>query len=193
MDLLMRERTDYESLQNPQTVFVAFDLETTGLSPQYDRIVEIGAVKFVDGREIVRFNALVNPGMPMPAGASSVNGIIDAMLAGKPAIEAVLPEFLEFITGSVLVAHNAQFDLGFVSAALRKQGKGVLPNDFVDTQPMSRRAWPGRQNYKLQSLASDLGVKSIEAHRAEDDARVCMEVFLAGLRKLNPGGQTSFF
>ena len=189
----MRERTDYESLQNPQTVFVAFDLETTGLSPQYDRIVEIGAVKFVDGRESVRFNALINPGVAMPPGASAVNGITDAMLQGQPSLEAVLPTFLDFITGAVLVAHNAQFDLGFVAAALRKLSKPVLPNDFVDTQPMSRRAWPGRQNYKLQSLALDLGVKALEAHRAEDDARVCMEVFLAGLKKLNPGGQTSFF
>ncbi|MEI8093969.1 MAG: 3'-5' exonuclease [Spirochaetales bacterium] len=189
----MGERTDYESLQNPQTVFVAFDLETTGLSPQYDRIVEIGAVKFIDGRETARFSALVQPGLAMPPGASAVNGITDAMLEGKPGIEAVLPAFVEFVGSSVLVAHNAQFDLGFVTASLRRQGNPMLANDFIDTQPMSRRAWPGRQNYKLQSLALDLGVKALEAHRAEDDARVCMEVFLACLKKLNPGGQTSFF
>ncbi len=189
----MRERTDYESLQNPDTLFVAFDLETTGLSPQYDRIVEIGAVRFRDGKEERRFSALIHPGLKMPSGATSVNGITDAMLEGKPSLEVVFPEFLEFIANGILIAHNASFDLGFVAAALRKQSRPVLANDYVDTRPMAMRAWPGRGNYKLQSLAVDLGIRSLEAHRAEDDARVCMEVFLAGLKKLNPGGQTSFF
>ncbi len=166
----MRERTDYESLQNPES-----------------------AVRFRDGKEEGRFSALIHPGMKMPSGATSVNGITDAMLDGKPPLEEVLPGFLEFAGDGILIAHNASFDLGFVAAALRKQARGVLPNDYVDTRPMSQRAWPGRSNYKLQSLAVDLGIKSLEAHRAEDDARVCMEVFLAGLKKLNPGGQTSFF
>ncbi len=189
----MRERIDYESLLNPDTVFVALDLETTGLSPQYDRIVEIGAVKFVDGKVVETFSELVNPGIAMPPGATAVNLITDVMLEGQPQLETVLPRLLSFLDDAVLVAHNAPFDLGFLSAALRKQGKPPLTHQYVDTQPMGRKAWPGRHNYKLQSLALDLGVKALDAHRAKDDARVCMEVFLAGLRKLNPGGQTSFF
>lgn len=189
----MKERQDYESLQNPDLVFVAFDLETTGLSPQLDRIVEIGAVRYVDGKESGRFGALVNPEMPMPPGAAAVNGITDAMLEGKPTIREVLPEFLQFIEGAVLVAHNASFDLGFVNSAMARLGKGRLANDFVDTRVMTQKAFPGRSNYKLQSLALDLGVTAVEAHRAEDDARVCHEVFLLALKQLNPGGQTSFF
>ena len=189
----MRERQDYESLQNPDLVFVAFDLETTGLSPQLDRIVEIGAVKFVDGKETARFGCLVNPEMAMPPGAAAVNGITDDMLAGKPTIREVLPGFLEFLGTSLLVAHNASFDLGFVRFTMERLGKGRLSNDFVDTRLMAQKAFPGRSNYKLQSLAVDLGVKAVEAHRAEDDARVCQEVFLACLKQLNPGGQTSFF
>lgn len=189
----MKERQDYESLQNPDLVFVAFDLETTGLSPQLDRIVEIGAVKFVDGRETERFGALVHPEMAMPPGAAAVNGITDAMLEGKPPIREVLPDFLKFIEGAVLVAHNASFDLGFVNSAMGRLGKGRLGNDFVDTRVMAQKAFPGRANYKLQSLALDLGVKAREAHRAEDDARVCRELFQACLKQLNPGGQASFF
>jgi DNA polymerase-3 subunit epsilon len=189
----MKERLDYESLQNPELVFVAFDLETTGLSPQLDRIVEIGAVKFVDGKETERYGLLVNPEMPMPPGAAAVNGISDDMLAGKPTIRDVLPEFLQFIGGAVLVAHNAGFDLGFVNSAMGRLGLGRLANDYVDTRVMAQKAFPGRANYKLQSLAADLGVKALEAHRAEDDARVCQEVFEACLKELNPGGQTSFF
>jgi len=189
----MRERQDYESLQNPELVFVAFDLETTGLSPQIDRVVEIGAVKFVDGQETDRFGALVNPDMLMPPGAAAVNGITDDMLVGKPFIRDVLPEFLRFSEGAVLVAHNASFDLGFINSAMGRLGKGRLSNDFVDTRVMAQKAFPGRANYKLQSLALDLGVKSLDAHRAVDDARVCQEVFQACLKQLNPGGQTSFF
>jgi len=189
----MKERQDYESLQNPDLVFVAFDLETTGLSPQLDRIVEIGAVKFVDGKETARYGLLINPEMPMPPGAAAVNGITDDMLQGKPAIRDVLPEFLAFIEGCVLVAHNASFDLGFVNSAMGRLGKGRLSNDFVDTRVMAQRAFPGRPNYKLQTLALDLGVRSLDAHRAEDDARVCLELFQACLKQLNPGGQASFF
>jgi DNA polymerase-3 subunit epsilon len=189
----MRERQDYESLQNPDLVFVAFDLETTGLSPQLDRIVEIGAVKYVDGKETAKYGVLVNPEMAMPPGAAAVNGITDEMLAGKPTIREELPKFLEFVRGTVLVAHNAAFDLGFIRSAMSRQGLGLLANDFVDTRVMAQKAYPGRPNYKLQSLALDLGVKALEAHRAEDDARVCLEVFEACLKKLNPGGQTSFF
>lgn len=189
----MKERQDYESLQNPDLVIVAFDLETTGLSPQLDRIVEIGAVKCIDGREVAKFGILVNPEMSMPPGASAVNGITDAMLAGQPTIREVLPDFLRFVGDGVLVAHNAAFDLGFIRSAMGRLGLGQLPNDFVDTQVMARKAYPGRPNYKLQSLALDLGVRALEAHRAEDDARVCLEVFQACLKKLNPGGQTSFF
>lgn len=72
-------------------------------------------------------------------------------------------------------------------------GLGLLANDYVDTKVMAQKAFPGRPNYKLQSLAADLGVRSLEAHRAVDDARVCQEVFGACLKQLNPGGQTSFF
>ncbi len=189
----MKERQDYESLQNPDLVFVAFDLETTGLSPQLDRIAEIGAVKFVDGRETARFGTLVDPEMAMPPGAAAVNGITDAMLAGKPTIREALPDFLKFAEGAVLVAHNASFDLGFVNSAMGRLGRGRLANDFVDTRVMAQRAFPGRANYKLQSLAVDLGVKALDAHRAEDDARVCLELFQACLKQLNPGGQASFF
>lgn len=189
----MKERLDYELLQNPDLVFVAFDLETTGLSPQLDRIVEIGAVKFVDGKEVGRYGILVNPEVTMPPGATAVNGITDQMLEGKPPIREVLPEFLGFLKGAVLVAHNASFDLGFVRSAMGRLGLGLLANDFVDTRVMAQKAFPSRANYKLQSLAADLGISALEAHRAEDDARVCFEVFLACLKVLNPGGQTSLF
>lgn len=192
-------------------VFVAFDLETTGLDARRERIVEIGAVKFDARGPVGRFSVLIDPGIPMPAEASRINGITDAMLAGKPKLDEVLPDFLRFIAGSTLVAHNAPFDCGFVDAALAErfekarrsraedpaQGSlladpgeaalaapawappyPALPNRVVDTKNYAKEAFPGRWKYALQELAKYLGIDAREAHRAEDDARVCMELFI---------------
>jgi len=194
----------YQAPEVPAARFVAFDLETTGLEPRQHQIVEIGAVKFDHRGPIGRFSVLIDPGMPMPPDASRVNGITDAMLAGKPPIDEVLPDFLRFIGDAVLVAHNAPFDCSFVNAALaarwRKPSAGdaaqgslleaadetpatwaapfpALPNRIVDTLVLARESFPGRPRYKLQDLAASLGIDARDAHRAEDDARVCMELF----------------
>ena len=164
--------------------FVAFDVETTGLSPVKDRIAEIGAVKFSNAGIVANFSTLVNPGIPMPAAAGRVNKITDIMLAGQPPIEKVLPEFLEFISGSIVIAHNAPFDCGFIRENLaRLFDIGLvpcrsLPNKIVDTLNLARRLFPGRNRYNLQELALDLGIQAAQAHRAADDARLCMEIFV---------------
>jgi DNA polymerase-3 subunit epsilon len=200
------------------TVFCAFDIETTGLDPRLDRIVEIGAVKFDRRGPMGRYSVLINPGSPMPEEAGRVNGISDALLAGKPGLEEVVPDFLRFAAGAVIVAHNAPFDCGFINEKLaalfneakkrKTGGEGelllpgleeagetgeaawappfpALPNRIVDTLVLSRRLFPGRGSYKLQELARDMGISALNAHRAEDDARLCMEIFLkcAGLHR----------
>jgi DNA polymerase-3 subunit epsilon len=175
-------------------VFTAFDLETTGLDPEKDCIVEIGAVKFDRRGPICRYNVLVNPEIPMPAEAGRVNGITDEMLAGQPSLETVFPDFLALIKGTVLAAHNAPFDRGFVDAklaALHRAGGNdlfgarvwtppfpALPNRTADTLVLSRRSFPGRARYALQEIAADLGIRAVNAHRAEDDACLCMELFI---------------
>ena len=153
---------------------VAFDLETTGLEPRRDKIVEIGAVKFDNKGLIARFSTLINPGIPMPEEASRVNKISDEMLKGKPSLDEVLPDFLCFIRGAALAAHNAPFDCGFINEKLEKP----LPNTILDTLAVSRELFPGLKSYSLQNLAAALGINAIDAHRAEDDARLCMEIFL---------------
>lgn len=193
-------------------VFTAFDIETTGLDPKQDRIVEIGALKFDNRGPAARFSVLINPGVPMSEAAEKVNNISDAMLAGKPALEEILPDFLIFTGNTVIIAHNAPFDCGFVNEALKRlyekasaqRGKigpsqgdlllsfgdaapetpswippfPALPNRIADTLVMARAAFPGRPGYSLQTLASGLGITATEAHRAEDDSRLCMEIFL---------------
>ena len=148
--------------------FVAFDVETTGLDPRFDRIVEIGAVKFDKKGIIARFSTLVNPGIPMPAEAARVNNITDRMLVDKPSLDEVYPDFQLFVRNSVLTAHNAPFDLSFIK----------LPNRIIDTLILSRELLPGHMSYSLQNLALDLQLPSVDAHRAENDARLCMEIFI---------------
>ena len=171
------------------SVFTAFDLETTGLDPRQDKIVEIGAVKFDNNGLIARFSALINPGIPMPAEAGRVNNITDAMLNGKPSLDKVLPDFLGFTGNSIIIAHNAPFDCGFINeslARLHREGQAVfpsLPNRIADTLAFSQDSFPGHRSYSLQNLAADLRIPAVDAHRAEDDARLCMEIFVCIYRQ----------
>ena len=163
--------------------FIAFDTETTGLDPAAGRIVEIGAVKF-DRRGIAaRYNVLINPEIPMPEEAGKVNGITDEMLKDKPLIAAVFPDFFDFIGTGVLVAHNAPFDINYINAELKRIGKSPLGNKVVDTRIFAKEIFPGLSSYALQDLAVQLGITALEAHRAEDDARVCMELFDKTLKR----------
>ena len=99
------------------------------------------------------------------------------MLADKPLIAEVLPDFLDFIGNGVLVAHNAPFDINYVNTELKRTEKPVLANKTVDTRILAKEVFPGLASYALQDLALQFGITALEAHRAEDDARVCMELF----------------
>lgn len=168
----------------PKTVFTAFDTETTGLDPRQNRVVEIGALRF-DSRGInSRMNILVNPDTFMPSEVTRINGITDAMLAGQPKAAQVIPDFLRFGGDTVLIAHNAPFDVGFINEELLRLKLPPLRNRVLDTRIFAKEIFPGLPNYKLQDLAQRFGIESIDAHRAEDDARVCMELFLVCLEKL---------
>ena len=164
------------------TVFAAFDLETTGLDPKTNKIVEIGAVKFDKKGIVARFSTLINPDMPMPAEAARVNKISDEMLKGKPTINEVLPDFFYFINGAALIAHNAPFDLGFIDEAINKAFMKPLPNPVADTLSISRQLFPDLTSHSLQNMAAFFKIDALDAHRAEDDARLCMEIFLRCVR-----------
>ena len=160
-----------------KAVFTAFDTETTGVNAKEERVVEIGCVKFDTRGIIARYNVLINPEKPMPAEAGAVNNITDEMLADKPKVLRILPDFLDFTRNTVLVAHNAGFDISFINGELERCGKTKLTNKVFDTLTFAREVYPGLSSYALQNLAIQFGVEAIHAHRAEDDARVCMEFF----------------
>ena len=130
--------------------YVVFDLETTGISPKTDEVVEISAVKVEHGKVTDEFSTLVNPKRRIPYGASRVNGITDDMVAEAPFFEQVLEEFLEFIKGFVLVGHNiARFDMNFLYRDVEKYFERSLPNDYIDTLQMARRELPDLEHHRL--------------------------------------------
>ena len=176
--------------------YVAFDLETTGLSSQKDEIIEIGAVRMQGGKELDRFQTFVNPRRRLEQKIVELTGITDAMLADAPSIETVLPEFLEFVGDRVLVAHNADFDTGFIREACRKQG---LPYGFtsVDTLILSQNLLPHLNKFKLDVVSNALSLPDFNHHRAGDDAVTCGLIFhkltdklreleLSRLQEINP-------
>jgi DNA polymerase-3 subunit epsilon len=168
--------------------FIAFDLETTGTMPGVDQIVEIGAVRFTDGRPDFIFSTLIDPGVPIPPGASRVNGITDDMVKGKPRITQVLDLFAQFCGNDVLVAHNAPFDAQFLTADIKRHESKAPTGLILDTCAMARKVLPGLANYRLGTLVQSLGIPSTQFHRAEEDAGYCGQLFAAMLKKLSPQG-----
>ena len=168
-----------------QVRFAAFDFETTGLHSASDRIVEFGAIRFCGSEITAEFDMLVNPGIPIGAEAGAVSGISDADVIGAPSVDSVLPSFIEFLGDRVLMAHNAPFDLGFLRAAVHSTGLPEIRNLVIDTQLLAMKAFPKRKSYALQNLASELDLRRNRAHRAKDDAEMCMKLFLASVNALS--------
>ena len=160
------------------TTFVVVDLETTGGSPATSAITEIGAVKVRGGVELGEFQTLVNPHAHIPAFISVLTGITDAMVAEAPAIGQVLPSFLEFARGSVLVAHNARFDVGFLRAAAERSGLDWPAFRVLDTVHLARQLVPRDEapNHKLATLAALFSSRTTPDHRALHDAKATVDV-----------------
>lgn len=169
--------------------FIAFDLETTGTVPGVDQIVEIGAVRFINGEVESIFSTLVDPLRSIPAGASAVNGITDEMVRGKPTIEGLLQSLADFCGDDMLVAHNAPFDSQFLVADIKKFETMAPKGLIIDTLAISRKVFPGLPNYKLGTLVQHLKIPSSEFHRAEEDATYCGKLFLEMVRRISVGGR----
>ncbi|MEO8293211.1 MAG: exonuclease domain-containing protein, partial [Actinomycetota bacterium] len=165
----------------PEVMFCVVDLETTGGSPMGSRITEIGAVKVRGGERIGTFQTLVDPREPIPPYVAGLTGIDDRLVAGEPPIEQVLPALVEFLRGSVFVAHNAGFDFGFVNAALSRLNYEPVPGPPVCTAKLARRVvWPEVPDVKLSTLARYFRTRVRPVHRALADAQATAEV-LQGL------------
>jgi DNA polymerase-3 subunit epsilon len=170
-----------------EITFCVVDLETTGGSPEGgSQITEIGAVRVRAGERLGEFQTLVNPHAPIPAFIAVLTGITNSMVAGAPTIDSALPAFLEFAQGSVLVAHNAPFDVGFLKHAARQQGRAWPAFDVVDTAVLARRVITRDEapNCKLSSLARVFNSATTPNHRALADARATVDVLHGLLERL---------
>ncbi len=158
--------------------FVAIDVETTGLDPRTDRIIEIGAIRYEEGQEQACLSQLINPGVAIPLRVQNLTGITPSMVRDKPTMAEVVPRLKELCGDLPLVAHNAAFDLAFLKAAFHSQGL-ELNNPVYDTAELARVVLPRAKSHRLQALVNQLEIHLERHHRAEDDARACGEVFAA--------------
>ncbi len=167
--------------------FIAFDLETTGLHPVADRIIEIGAVRFRgDGTFLDSFQQLIDPRCAISPHATAVNGITNGMVAGKPLIEEVLPYFLDFLGEAqvVMMAHNAGFDMGFLAFAFSRLGWESPQHPVIDTLALAHKRLV-LPNYKLETIGRELYLIEHAEHRALEDALLVKDIFLR-LMGVNP-------
>lgn len=161
-----------------KTSFVVFDVETTGFSNLNDRIIEIGAVRIENGVIADSFGTLVNPEISIPEDVVKLTNISDNMVSGAPKIEEIFPKFHGFIKDSILVAHNAAFDIGFVKRLYDKMNQ-PFDNPYIDTLEISRIKTPNVKSHRLKDIAKRLNISLVNAHRAVDDARATAEIFLS--------------
>lgn len=169
--------------------FVVFDIESTGLYKETCRITEIGAVKIVDGEIVDRFSTFINPECKIPRNITELTSISDSMVADAPKFAEIIDEFKTFCRGSVMVAHNANFDMGFMKAEAERAGS-TFDMPYLDTVVLARCMYKDLPNYKLDTLCKHLNVILMHHHRAVDDAEATAQAFVKMLDTLNRNGKT---
>ncbi len=171
--------------------YVVFDIETTGFSNTSDEITEIGAVKIRNKEIVDNFAELINPNMPIPLKVQELTGITNDMVKDKPSIEEVLPRFLDFVGDRILVAHNSDFDMGFIRAKAKRLNI-EFKNKDIDTLKLSRILLTNLKRHKLNLITDYLGIKLENHHRAVDDARATGLVFIKFMEMLIDKEITNF-
>jgi DNA polymerase III epsilon subunit family exonuclease len=184
LEQLLRDEGRYVELTNlplsdslEQDSFVAIDFETTGFSPANDAIIDIGAVKVVDGQIVEEFSTLINPRKLIPTNITQLTGITNEMVQDAPLIYDAFPEFLQFIEGCTLLAHNAAFESKFIVRDGLRFGR-EFKEPLLDTMLISRKVNPTLKSHKLGVLTEHYAIELIDAHRALPDARATAELYL---------------
>lgn len=165
--------------------FVVFDIETTGFNPQKEDLLEIGAVKYKNGNKVAEFSTLIRPGKEISEEIQKLTGITPDMVADAPLPEEVLAKFKTFCAGSVLVAHNASFDVGFITAKYQQLFGEKVNLVYLDTLGLARSVWPTLKSYRLNNVAKELGIKLQNHHRATDDAQCAADILIKALEKIS--------
>jgi DNA polymerase-3 subunit epsilon len=169
--MLQKDKRPYEN------TIVSLDIETSGAYPLDSEICELAAVKYEGGKVVGTFQSLVKVSKPMSDFIIGIHGITNEMVADAPTMDSVLPGFLKFIDGSIIIGHHVQFDLGFIAIEIEKLGLQYPNNLMLCTSLLSRALIAESPNHKLQTLIKFLRLDQGAAHRALDDSLACLEVF----------------
>ncbi len=172
----MRELKGKSLIEIPNK-YIAFDIETTGLDSMYDEIIEIGAIKIEDGKEIETFSTLIKPEYEIDEFITELTGITNEMVIDAPKINEVLPKFMDFINDSVILGHNVNFDINFIYDNLINEDMKPITNDFVDTLRLSRRLLPELKHHRLSDLANYYNIDTTGSHRSLTDVRITIDIF----------------
>ena len=159
--------------------FVSVDIETTGLYPGFDKIIEVAAIRYRNGEPYDSFTSLVNPSMPMPSYICTLTGITDDMLSEAPTLKIVLPQFLAFLADDIVIGHNVHFDINFLYDSCLLLGFAPIINDFIDTLRLSRRLYVDWKDHRLDTMIKNMGLKTRGLHRALNDAQICADAYLS--------------
>lgn len=177
-----RKMVDYFNLKD----YVVLDVETTGLSPKTEKIIEIAIAKISHGQQVAVFTSLVNPSKTLPTKIVSLTGLTDAMLKNAPSFSDIAADIKQLIDHSIVLAHNATFDLGFLTKALNECGTKTNCQ-YLDTIKIAKFAYPGLKNYKLETLISELNLADEQLHRAMADVQCTLKLYQLACKKLeNP-------
>jgi DNA polymerase-3 subunit epsilon len=174
--IALRDDQEDESIQKGNSIvgvyedYVVVDVETTGGSPKKDTIIEVAAVRIESGEVAKKYDTLINPNRPISGRITKINGISDDMVLSAPNIDDVMPQLLEFIGDSIVVAHNANFDIGFISCAAHDVTGKWFTNDFIDTLKLSRTLFSEQKGHKLEDIIRRFGIEDTVEHRALSDA-----------------------
>lgn len=182
--------SNYDNSKNYNN-YVVFDIETTGLSSRNDKITEIGAVKIIDGIIVDSFSHLINPEKEIPQVVVELTGISNSLVENEPTIEEVIPKFYEFSKDSVLVAHNAKFDISFIRREY-KNNNLEFNHPILDTLVLARATMTHMKRFNLGTLCKNLGVSLVGAHRAVNDAEATAEVFIKLIEKIKRNEEFNF-
>ena len=173
--------------------YAAIDLETTGLSFRNDRIVEIGIVVWKSGEKVKEFSSLINPERPISKNSYKVHGIADRMVTNSPTFSEIADTVVDLLKGTILLGYNIfAADLAFLNKELRQAGRKPIFNPIIDTYLVSRKCFPNLKSRSLSSVAESLGIKVGTVHRALEDARLTMKIWLRMLDKFKALGIKTF-
>lgn len=156
-------------------IFVAIDVETTGLSPMENELIEVSAIKYEGAKKIDSFTTLIKPKMPIPYYITKITGISNQMVKSAPEVEKIIPELIKFIGQHPIVAHNAMFDYKFIQ---NYSDNSFSQNEVIDTVKIGKQLYPQLPNHKLGTVAKHMGITEDGFHRAEFDCECCAKIYM---------------